>query len=117
MSIVSKIAKFTIRAVLSGLAREAAQAERKVTAVVAKRDRKVAKLDKEIIAHSKREDGEIAKIREKAQAEIANIKRVKNRKITAKQDIRWNCGAQCCELNRKAEAARELRRKLEAIVA
>ena len=116
MSIVSKTAKFVIRAVLSGLAREAAQAARKITAVVAKRDRKVAKLDKDIIAQSKREDSEIAKIRAKAEQEIANIKVTKNRKIVAKQDIRWNCGSECKHLYHKAAAALELKRKLEAVV-
>lgn len=117
MSIVSKTAKFVIKAALSGLAREAAAAELKAKKVIAKRDAKIAKLDKDIIAHSKREDVEIAKIREKAQIEIANIKRVKNRKIVEKQGLRWNCGAECRQLNIKAEAARELKRKLEAVVA
>lgn len=116
MSIVSKTAKFVIRAVLYGLAREAASAELKTKKVVAKRDAKIAKLDKDIIAHSKREDAEIAKIQEKAQIAIANVKCVKNRKIVEKQDLRWNCGAECRQLSIKAEAARELKRKLEAAV-
>ena len=116
MSIVSKTAKFVIRAVLSGLAREAAQAKRKITAVVAKRDRKVAKLDKDIIAQSKRGDAEIAKIRAKAEQEIANIIAAKTRKIFTKQDIRWNCGRECKHLNHKAASALELKRKLEAVV-
>lgn len=116
MSIVSKTAKFVIHAVLSGLAREAASANRKVTRAIAKRDQRVSKLDKDIIAHSKREDIEIAKIREKAQSEIASIRAVKNRKIVAKQDARWNCGTECKHLNHKAESALELKRKLEAVV-
>ena len=116
MSIVSKLAKFTIRAILTGLAKDAAKCERKVARIVAKRDARVAKLDKEIIAQSKREDSEIAKIREKAEAEIRMVKAVKSKKMTAKSDIRWNCGAECRHLNTKGQDALALKAKLEAVL-
>ncbi|MGL5189977.1 MAG: hypothetical protein ACRC7S_10065 [Cetobacterium sp.] len=116
MSIVSKIAKFTIRAILSSLAKEAATAERKVAQIVAKRDRRIAKLDKEIIAMSKREDAQIAKIREQAELEVRNIIAAKRKKINAKTDLHWNAGAKCRNLNKKGQDALALKAKLEAVV-
>lgn len=116
MSIVSRFAKFTIRAILSGLAKEAIASERKVARVVAKRDARVAKLDKDIIAMSKTEDAKIDKIYEQAQTEIDNIRRAKNKRIVAKQDIKWNAGALCRDLNKKGQEALALKAKLEAVV-
>ena len=116
MSIVSNIAKFAIRAILTSLAKEAVASERKVARVIAKRDAKVAKLDKDIIAMSKREDVEVAKIREKAELEVRMILAAKVKKMNAKADVRWNAGAQCRELNKKGQDALTLKAKLEAVV-
>ncbi|MGL4249583.1 MAG: hypothetical protein ACRCR1_02825, partial [Aeromonas sp.] len=92
MSIVSKTAKFVIKAVLSGLAREAAAAELKAQKVIAKRDSKSAKLDKTIIALGRSEEAKVAKIREQAEAEIRNIYKAKNTKMRDKRDMRLNAG-------------------------
>lgn len=116
MSIASKLAKFTIRAILTGLSKDAAKCERKVTQAVVLRDKLVAKLDKEIIAQSKREDAEVAKIRKKAEEQIRQILAVKTKKINAKHYIRWNCNAECRDLNKKCQDALALKTKLEAVL-
>ena len=117
MSIVSKTAKFVIRAVLSGLAREAAATELKAQKVIAKRDAKSAKLDKTIIALGQAEEVKVAKIREQAELEIRQIYGAKNRRLRDKRDLRLNAGMEVAALNRKGQAALELKRKLEAVAA
>lgn len=116
MSIISRVAKFTIRAILSSLAKEAASAERKVTTIVAKRDAKVAKLDKEIIAMSEREDVIVAKIREEARTKILKVLAARASRSHRKLDIHLNCGAECRALNEKAQDALTLKAKLEAVL-
>lgn len=116
MSIVSKIAKFTIRIILTSLAKEVVASERKVARVVAKRDARVAKLDKDIIAMAKREDAEVAKIREKAELEVRMLRAAKRKKIAAKNDIKWNAGSLCRDLNKKGQDTLALKSKLEAVV-
>lgn len=116
MSIVAKVAKFTIRAILSSLAKEAAKCERKVQYTVAKRDSKVATLDKTIIALSKTEDAKIAKIREQAEMEVRNIIKARTKLMNKKNDLRWNCGAECRNLNKKGQDALALKAKLEAVL-
>ncbi|MGL5643160.1 MAG: hypothetical protein ACRCW3_00040 [Metamycoplasmataceae bacterium] len=117
MSIVSKTAKFVIKAVLSGLAREAATAELKAKKVIAKRDSKSAKLDKTIIALGHTEEAKVSKIREQAELEVRNIYAAKNKRLREKRDVRLNAGLEVAALNRKGQAALELKRKLEAVVA
>lgn len=115
MSIVSRVAKFTIRAILAGLAKDAAKCERKITRAVALRDSKIAKLDEEIIAQARREDAEVDKIRAKAEEEVRQILAVKTQKMAEKADVRWNCGAECRHLNKKGQDALALKAKLEAV--
>ncbi|UTQ78153.1 hypothetical protein [Aeromonas phage JELG-KS1] len=117
MSIVSKTAKFAIRAVLSGLAREAAAAELKAKKVITKRDAKSAKLDKAIIELGRIEEAKVSKIREQAELEIRQIYGAKNRRLRDKRDLRLNAGIEVAALSRKGQAALELKRKLEAVVA
>lgn len=116
MSIASKLAKFTIRAILTGLAKDAAKCERQVARAGAKRDARVAKLDKEIIAMAEREEGQIARIREQAEMEVRQIIAAKTKLINAKRDVRWSCGAQCRDLNKKGQDALALKAKLEAVL-
>lgn len=66
MSIISRIARITIRAILTGLSKDALKAERGVARAVGKRDKRIAALDKRIIELSQTEDAKIAKIREQA---------------------------------------------------
>lgn len=116
MSIVSRFAKFTIRAILTGLAKDAAKCDRKVAQAIAKRDACCAKLDKEIIAMASREDAQIARIREDAEMQVRQIIAAKTKRINEKRDIRWNCGSECRELNKQAQDALALKAKLESVV-
>ncbi|MGL5566936.1 MAG: hypothetical protein ACRDC4_14520 [Plesiomonas sp.] len=117
MSIVSKTAKFVIKAVLSGLAREVAVTELKAQKVIAKRDSKSAKLDKTSIALGRSEEAKVAKIREQAELKVRQIYAAKNRRLRDKRDLRLNAGMEVAALNRRGQAALELKRKLEAVVA
>lgn len=116
MSVISRVAKFTIRAILAGLAKDAAKTERGVTRAVAKRDQRVAKLDKEIIELSKTEDAKIAAIREQAEVEVRNIIKARTKLMNAKHDHRCNCVAECRTLNKKGQDALALKAKLEAVL-
>ena len=116
MSIVSKVAKFTIRAILSSLAKEAAAADRKAKYVIAKRDSKVATLDKEIVAMANREDAIINKIRRDAEANVRNVLHAKRKRMNRKLDIRWKAGAEVRELDKKGQDALTLKAKLEAVI-
>lgn len=116
MSIVAKVAKFAIRAILSSLAKEAAKCERKVQYAIAKRDSKIDTLDKEIIAMSKTETSKIAKIHEQANIEVQNILNAKRSLMGKKTDLRWNCGVDCRNLNKKGQDALALKAKLEAVL-
>ncbi|MGL5965362.1 MAG: hypothetical protein ACRCZ2_13350 [Fusobacteriaceae bacterium] len=116
MSIVSKLAKFTIRAILAGLAKDVASAERKADKVVGARNKMLVKLDEKLIAKSNIEEQRIAQIQQEATDAIRKVRNERFSLVEAKGHIHENCGAQCRDLYKKANEARNLKAKLEDVL-
>lgn len=116
MSIISKLAKFTIRAVLAGLAKDVTSAERKAAKVLSARNKMLSKLDAKLIAKSKIEEQRIAQIKQEADAAIRKVRNERFSLVEAKGHIHENCGAQCKDLYKKADEVSHLKAKLEAVL-